>query len=405
MRARSQAFEPWLERNKPYPAFPEPLNRKQMKNASKALDCISCMCCYSACPVIGLGDLTDFAGPAPLVQLGQTALDPRNDPEKVSRSLALTGIFNCVSCYKCEEVCPASIPIVSRIIEPLKAKAARLFRGMARHSFALRDDRRGARTGRSQRAGAARAGACGRWRICRGDAGCCCAARSIRSKHFFGIKTAGAEAAGRILVRECQMKFAYYPGCSARSTCAELNEATHLVAASLASIYSCSWNRRPAPARVSCVRSIRSAFYTLNVRILALAESHGLPLMTICNTCTLNVLDAHAAFVTDEELAASINAASGEEGLHYSGRTRISHFLWVLYENIGEQRLRELVVNPLTDLTVGVLRLPHHAPAAAIRLRRFAQQHRVGETRGAAGLQADRLQRPQRMLRVPHRRP
>jgi succinate dehydrogenase / fumarate reductase, cytochrome b subunit len=26
------------------------------------------------------------------------------------------------------------------------------------------------------------------------------------------------------------MKFAYYPGCSARSTCAELNEATHRVA-------------------------------------------------------------------------------------------------------------------------------------------------------------------------------
>ena len=29
------------------------------------------------------------------------------------------------------------------------------------------------------------------------------------------------------------MKFAYYPGCSARSTCAELNEATHRVAAAL----------------------------------------------------------------------------------------------------------------------------------------------------------------------------
>ena len=36
-----------------------------------------------------------------------------------------TGIFNCVSCYKCEEVCPASIPIVTRVIEPLKAKRGR----------------------------------------------------------------------------------------------------------------------------------------------------------------------------------------------------------------------------------------------------------------------------------------
>lgn len=132
------SLEPWLERPQPYTQFPEPLTHKQMKDASKAIDCISCLCCYSACPVIGLGDLTDFAGPAPLVQLGQTALDPRNDPAKVARSLALTGIFNCVSCYKCEEVCPAHIPIVSQIIEPLKAKAARLVPVMAKHSLALR---------------------------------------------------------------------------------------------------------------------------------------------------------------------------------------------------------------------------------------------------------------------------
>ena len=131
-------LEPWLERPTAYAGFPEPLNHRDMKNAAKALDCIGCMCCYSACPVIGLGDLTDFAGPAPLVQLGQTALDPRNDPAKVARSLARSGIFHCVSCYKCEEVCPASIPIVSRVIEPLKAKAATLVPGMARHSLAFR---------------------------------------------------------------------------------------------------------------------------------------------------------------------------------------------------------------------------------------------------------------------------
>lgn len=131
-------LEPWLERAAPYAAFPEPLTHVQMKDAAKALDCISCMCCYSACPVIALGDLTDFAGPAPLVQLGQTALDPRNSADKVRRSLVKTGIFNCVSCYKCEEVCPAGIPIVSRVIEPLKRKTAELVPAMARHPRALR---------------------------------------------------------------------------------------------------------------------------------------------------------------------------------------------------------------------------------------------------------------------------
>lgn len=136
--ARVAAFEPWLERVAGYEGFPEHLSHKDMKNASKALDCISCMSCYSACPVVGLGDLTDFAGPAPLVQLAQTALDVRNDPAKVARALEHAGIFNCVSCYKCEEACPAKIPIVTGIIEPLKAKTAALVPHAARHATVFR---------------------------------------------------------------------------------------------------------------------------------------------------------------------------------------------------------------------------------------------------------------------------
>ncbi|TMJ26410.1 MAG: heterodisulfide reductase subunit B [Alphaproteobacteria bacterium] len=147
------------------------------------------------------------------------------------------------------------------------------------------------------------------------------------------------------------MKFAYYPGCSARSTCAELNEATHRVAARLGldliSIES---------ATCTGARELRAidpiGFFTLNLRILALAEREGLPLMTICNTCTLNLLDAHAAFLEEPGLGETVNARLSAEGLRYSGRTRISHFLWVLYEDIGLDRLRELVVKPLNGLSV-----------------------------------------------------
>lgn len=148
------------------------------------------------------------------------------------------------------------------------------------------------------------------------------------------------------------MKFAYYPGCSARSTCGELNVATHRVAARLGLELV-----ELESATCTGARELRAidpvGFYTLNVRILALAEARGLPLMTICNTCTLNVLDAHAAFVSDKDLAHAVNAKLANEGLRYSGRTRISHFLWVLYENIGEDRLREMVTRPLTGLSVG----------------------------------------------------
>ena len=55
-------------------------------------------------------------------------------------------------------------------------------------------------------------------------------------------------------------------------------------------------------------------FFTLNLRILALAERENLPLMTICNTCTLNLLDAHAAFFEEPGLGESVNAALSDEG-------------------------------------------------------------------------------------------
>jgi succinate dehydrogenase / fumarate reductase cytochrome b subunit len=147
------------------------------------------------------------------------------------------------------------------------------------------------------------------------------------------------------------MNFAYYPGCSARSTCAELNEAMHEVAGRLGLALTQLESATCTGARE--LRAIDPAgFHTLNVRILALAEREDLPLMTVCNTCTLNLLDAHAAFIEDPALADEINGRLAAEGLRYSGRTRISHFLWVLYEDIGVDRLRGMVKRPLTGLSV-----------------------------------------------------
>ncbi len=122
---RLLGLKPWIERAAPYPGFPEPLSHGQIKLASGALDCISCAACYSACPVVGLGDVTKFSGPAPLVQIAQSALDPRDSRDRTMDLLERASIFSCVSCYRCEEVCPAGIRIVSRVIEPLKAMVYR----------------------------------------------------------------------------------------------------------------------------------------------------------------------------------------------------------------------------------------------------------------------------------------
>lgn len=147
------------------------------------------------------------------------------------------------------------------------------------------------------------------------------------------------------------MRFAYYPGCSAKSTCAELNVAMRHVTAKLGLDL-----LELESATCTGARELRAidpvGFLTLNVRLLALAEREGLPLMTICNTCTLNLIDAHAMFTEDADLAAQVNAQLASEGLHYSGTTRVTHFLWVLFEDIGIERLQSHVVHSLRGMQV-----------------------------------------------------
>ncbi len=134
---RLARMQPWLARRVPHPGFPEPITHKDMAAAVPSFDCIGCLACQSACPVLDLGAATTFAGPALLVQFAQQALDPRDTADRGRIAFEEGGIFECISCYKCEEVCPVEIPIVERIIEPLKALAYRAQPDRARHANAF----------------------------------------------------------------------------------------------------------------------------------------------------------------------------------------------------------------------------------------------------------------------------
>ncbi len=148
------------------------------------------------------------------------------------------------------------------------------------------------------------------------------------------------------------MKFAYYPGCSAQSTCKELNVSTHKVAEMLGLEL-----QEYRSATCTGSREIRAVnpdlFLALNARILAMAERDQLPLMTICNTCTLNFLDVIKILKDDSLAHKKVNDALAEEGLEYRGQVIVKHFLWVLLEDIGEEKLRRMVSHPLTGLDIG----------------------------------------------------
>lgn len=161
------------------------------------------------------------------------------------------------------------------------------------------------------------------------------------------------------------MKLAYYPGCSAQSTCKELNVSMLRVADKLGlelvelTSASCTGSREIRAAN-------RDLFLALNARIMAQAEALDLPLMTICNTCTLNFFDVKKMLADEPETRERINGMLAELGLAYKGSVEVSHFLWVLLEKIGPERLKAMVVRPLNGLKLAafygchIVRPPDH---------------------------------------------
>lgn len=120
-QSRYLTMKPFVQR-RTTPSFPEPLTHKQMLGSYKLMDCIECGICTSACPAYTDVD-GPFPGPWALVQAAKFARDPRDELDR-SDVLESSGVDNCMSCYRCEQVCPISIPIVSEAIEPLRRMAA-----------------------------------------------------------------------------------------------------------------------------------------------------------------------------------------------------------------------------------------------------------------------------------------
>jgi heterodisulfide reductase subunit B len=89
----------------------------------------------------------------------------------------------------------------------------------------------------------------------------------------------------------------------------------------------------------------------LSARNLALAEAQGLDLCALCSSCTGTLAEANHALQADEELRQRINhTLEATTGLRYHGTIRVRHFVRVLYEEVGLDRLCQAVTVDLSGL-------------------------------------------------------
>jgi len=92
------------------------------------------------------------------------------------------------------------------------------------------------------------------------------------------------------------------------------------------------------------------AFVLLSVRNLALAEKRGLDMLTLCKCCYGSLRKANHLVREDVSLLKEINGILAREGLQYTGKVEVTHFLKVLHGDMG--RVKEQVTRPFAKLKI-----------------------------------------------------
>jgi heterodisulfide reductase subunit B len=95
-------------------------------------------------------------------------------------------------------------------------------------------------------------------------------------------------------------------------------------------------------------------WHTLAARNLALADAQGLDIVTLCNGCYATLKHCREQLKSDSQLRKRINQRLRSVGREFAGENRVHHFYEVLHEHVGYERLRQLVVTPLSDLNIAV---------------------------------------------------
>jgi succinate dehydrogenase / fumarate reductase cytochrome b subunit len=148
-------------------------------------------------------------------------------------------------------------------------------------------------------------------------------------------------------------RVAYYKGCLASLSAKELDISTQALSGRL------GLELEELEAVTCCgagdIHEAEPDYYLhLNARILANAQATGCDtLMTVCNVCTLNLRQADLILKNDPDVRARVNANLEAVGVPpYDGLVEVKHFLWLVAEGDGYERLKQVAHRGLKGLKV-----------------------------------------------------
>ncbi|NOQ30651.1 MAG: heterodisulfide reductase subunit B [Helicobacteraceae bacterium] len=147
------------------------------------------------------------------------------------------------------------------------------------------------------------------------------------------------------------LRYALFTGCTARESTPEQMKSTMAVADKLGI-------ELEVLNEASCCGASHLQDYdeflslVLNARNICYAESRGMTMVTICNTCQLNTVMTKHKLDSDPAMKAKVNEKLAEVGLEYKGTSDIKHFLYAIIDDFGLDTLKAKIVAPLSKFNI-----------------------------------------------------
>ena len=141
------------------------------------------------------------------------------------------------------------------------------------------------------------------------------------------------------------MKVSYFPGCTLKNKAVQLDvyarksaEALGVTLEEIEDWQCCGGVFTTAKDEVATKLS--------SVRALKAANDKEQPLVTVCSACHNVIKQTNHAMQNDKEFAGKVNNYMAETP--YNGETVVYHYLEMLRDIVGFDKIKEKVVNPLT---------------------------------------------------------
>ena len=146
------------------------------------------------------------------------------------------------------------------------------------------------------------------------------------------------------------MKVSYFPGCTLKTKAKQLDvyarKCAEFLGVTLEEIenWQCcggvfTTSRDEVATKLSSVRALKEAC------------DKGQPLVSVCSACHNVIKQTNHAIQNDAEFNSRVNNYVAPES--YNGETKVLHYLELLRDQIGFDKIKEKVVNPLTGMKIG----------------------------------------------------